>query len=146
MISYTWLLSTEQPIDKKTLFELQALLLSAGVFLNLTWKDDTPQMTIAVAEDLIKRAAALKIQEATADTPIHDTNLPVNDPPKRRRGRPSVKPTNDITLASVYHKRFMGLSMEDIAKSIGVSRRTLYRKWEKISDKNIDPDTPFSQW
>ena len=40
----------------------------------------------------------------------------------------------------------MGISVEAIAKEIGVSKRTFYRRWTQAEKLGLDPDTPFSQW
>lgn len=61
-------------------------------------------------------------------------------------GRPHARPVNDLTLGDILHKRFMNVPMESIASELGVSRRTLYRKLDAIYGKNIDENTPFSQW
>ena len=66
--------------------------------------------------------------------------------PAHKRGRPSVVPKYDITLGCVQHKRFMGISVEAIAKEIGVSKRTFYRRWTQAEKLGLDPDPPFSQW
>ena len=63
-----------------------------------------------------------------------------------KRGRPSANPKSDLTFGHVQHMRFMGISVEKIAKEIGVSKRTFYRRWMKAENKGLAPDTPFSQW
>jgi DNA invertase Pin-like site-specific DNA recombinase len=42
--------------------------------------------------------------------------------------------------------RFMGVPTENIAREIGISRRTYFRVLQQIQHKNLDPDTPFSKW
>ena len=37
-------------------------------------------------------------------------------------------------------------SVEAIAKEIGVSKRTFYRRWTQAEKLGLEPDTPFSQW
>ena len=140
MILYKWILSPDQPLNKNTLLELQTRLLVLGVFLDLSWENDRLNMTIAVPEEAAERAAALKSFDN-----ISAALIPGDDRPKRR-GRPCVRPENDITLARVRHMQFMGISAGEIAAKIGVSRRTFYRKLEQTRGKNPDPETPFSQW
>lgn len=144
MISYKWNLSPEQPFDKEALYKLQACLISAGVYLDLSWNGNAPQLSISVSEELQEKVAT---QHNRLDSSgiSKEENETAQDPSKRR-GRPSAIPGNDLTLGRVYHMRFMGTSVEAIAKEIGVSKRTFYRRFAKVSGKNLDPDTPFSQW
>ena len=80
--------------------------------------------------------------------------LPVEDQPAegkgsgrcRKRGRPTAAVKNDLTLARIHHMRFMNVPVETIAKEIGVSKRTFYRRWNQIAQLNLDPETPFSKW
>ena len=80
--------------------------------------------------------------------------LPVEDQPAegkgsgrcRKRGRPAAAVKNDLTIARIHHMRFMNVPVETIAKEIGVSRRTFYRRWNQIAQLNLDPETPFSKW
>ena len=64
----------------------------------------------------------------------------------RKRGRPAAAVKNDLTIARIHHMRFMNVPVETIAKEIGVSRRTFYRRWNQIAQLNLDPETPFSKW
>lgn len=144
MISYKWNLSPEQSSNKEALYKLQACLVAAGVYLDLSWNEDVPQLSISVPEELLEKIAAQQNGQDSSKI-SQEGNEAAQDPPKRR-GRPSVIPGNDITLGRVYHMRFMGTSAEAIAKEIGVSKRTFYRRFAKASGKNLDPDTPFSQW
>ena len=135
MVSYKWFLSSNQPLNKNTLLELQTQLLMVGIYLDLSWDNDNLQMTIAVPDEVVKAAAVQKaLEDRAANGPL------------KRRGRPSVEPENDISLASVYHMQSMGIPAKDIARKIGVSKRTFYRRLEQARRKSLDPSTPFSQW
>ena len=61
-------------------------------------------------------------------------------------GRPRASIVEDLTIADIQHARFMDTSMEEIAKRIGISRRTLYRKWNSINGLNLPSDLPYSRW
>ena len=50
MISYQWYLSPAQPFNKDELYKLQCCLYAAGVFLDLSWKDHSPVLTISAPE------------------------------------------------------------------------------------------------
>ena len=150
MISYQWYLSPDQPFNKKELFKLQYCLYAAGIYLDLSWKDGSPVMTISVPEQAPEDKSGLITEESISSNdrgPCNDA-LESLDPkaPAHKRGRPSVVPKYDITLGCVQHKRFMGISVEAIAKEIGVSKRTFYRRWTQAEKLGLDPDTPFSQW
>ena len=139
MISYQWYLSPDQPFNKKELFKLQYCLYAAGIYLDLSWKDGSPVMTISVPEQAPEDKSGLITEESISSSdsgPCNDA-LESLDPkaPAHKRGRPSVVP-----------KRFMGISVEAIAKEIGVSKRTFYRRWTQAEKLGLDPDTPFSQW
>lgn len=57
MTSYHFILNPNQPFNKDALFHLQTCLASAGIFLDLSWKDDMPWMSIYLPEDLIEKTA-----------------------------------------------------------------------------------------
>ena len=146
MISYKWTLSLDQPSNETDLSELQKYLVTAGVFLDLSWNGEAPQLTISISEKLLDKAAGQQMEIEPSDCGRNEgTAQPENDVVKQR-GRPKSVPKNDITLARVHHMRFMGVPARDIAEEIGVSRRTFYRRFEQIKYKNLDPDTPFSKW
>ena len=144
MISYKWNLSPQQPFDKKALYKLQTCLLAAGVFLDLSWNDDAPQLAISVSEEILEKVTAQQTGQDSFAAAKEENTEPQDSP--KRRGRPSVMPGNDITLGHVQHMRFMGIPAEAIAKEIGVSKRTFYRRFAQARVKHLDPDTPFSQW
>ena len=95
MISYQWFLSPEQPFNKDALYRLQYCLYAAGVYLDLSWNEGSPVMTISVPEELME----------TVDVQAQEDNPTDSDPEetpseeavrRRRRGRPSVI----VTLAT----------------------------------------------
>ena len=53
MISFKWTLSLEQPANETDLSELQKCLVTAGVFLDLSWNGEAPQLTISISEKLL---------------------------------------------------------------------------------------------
>lgn len=113
MISYQWYLSPDQPFNKKELFKLQYCLYAAGIYLDLSWKDGSPVMTISVPEQAPEDKSGLITEESISSSdsgPCNDA-LESLDPkaPAHKRGRPSVVPKYDITLGCVQHKRFMGI-------------------------------------
>lgn len=66
--------------------------------------------------------------------------------PKKRRGRPPAVPENDISVRQAEKMRSDGLSLDEIAAHIGVSRRTFFRRWDAAREKKADPEMPFSRW
>ena len=162
MISYKWYLSPDQPFNKEELFKLQYCLHAAGILLDLSWDKGSPVMSISVPEGLMEKAD----EQPPADVP---SVLSAEDRPAerkgsgrcRKRGRPTAAVKNDLTLARIHHMRFMNVPVETIAKEIGVSKRTFYRRWNQmigvskrtfyrrwnqIAQLNLDPETPFSKW
>lgn len=91
MISYQWYLSPDQPFNKKELFKLQYCLYAAGIYLDLSWKDGSPVMTISVPE------------QAPEDKSGLITFLPVTADPVMTPLRVSIQrlqPTNGDVLPS----------------------------------------------
>ena len=140
MISYQWFLSPDQPFNKEGLYKLQHCLYAAGIYLDLSWKDNSPVMTISVSEQALEERTGFPME----DGPLPDDSDccdgspgdPAANTPSRKRGRPSAKPKSDLTLGHVQHMRFMGISVEEIAKEIGVSKRTFYRRWMQAENVN----------
>ncbi len=147
MISYKWTLSAEQPFDKSTVFELQTHLAAVGVYLDLSWNDNAPQLSISVPRCVLQEETASDIeQKSTSEKNPEETPDSSKDPVQlKHRGRPLVSPENDITLGRVLHMQFMGVSAEDIAKTIGISRRTYFRILKNLDENHYDPETPFSK-
>ena len=150
MISYQWFLSPNQPFNKEELYKLQYCLYAAGIYLDLSWKDGSPVMTISVPEQAFEERAGTTMQDGPLPDDIDSCNGTPEDSvesaPSHKRGRPSANPKSDLTFGHVQHMRFMGISVEKIAKEIGVSKRTFYRRWMQAENKGLAPDTPFSQW
>ena len=145
MISFKWTLSLEQPANETDLSELQKCLVTAGVFLDLSWNGEAPQLTISISEKLLVKTVDHLHEVEPSDIVDGDSIAQPEDDVVKQKGRPKSVPKNDITLARVHHMRFMGVPARDIAEEIGVSRRTFYRRFEQIKYKNLDPDTPFSK-
>ena len=61
-------------------------------------------------------------------------------------GRPRTEVKEDLTIAQILHARFLNVPMTDIAKSMGISVRTLHRRWKAATDAHLHPDTPYSKW
>ncbi len=145
MISYQWFLSPEQPFNKDALYRLQYCLYAAGVYLDLSWNEGSPVMTISVPEELMETVDVQAQKGSPTDSDPEE--MPSEEAVRRRRrGRPSVIVKNDLTLGHVRHMRFMNNSVEKIAEEIGVSKRTFYRRWKQAEKMNIDENTPFSRW
>ena len=144
MISYNWTLSAEQPFDKNTVFELQTHLAAVGVYLDLSWNDNAPQLSISVPEKILREEES---GDAAQCSSMHTENPASSEASvsTKHRGRPLVSPKNDITLGRVLHIQFMGISSEEIAKKIGISRRTYFRILKNLNDNHYDPKTPFSK-
>ena len=144
MISYNFILDPDQPFNKDSLYRLQVCLASADIYLDLSWADNMPSMTISIPDDLPEKAAAKEAdQPDTGEEAGIGSAMPGN---AKRRGRPAVEPKNDLSLGRVRHMRFIGVPAETIAEEIGVSKRTFYRRLNQINGKNISDDTPFSKW
>ena len=99
MISYQWYLSPDQPFNKKELFKLQYCLYAAGIYLDLSWKDGSPVMTISVPEQAPEDKSGLITEESISSSdsgPCNDA-LESLDPkaPAHKRGRPSVDRERD---------------------------------------------------
>ena len=58
-----WFLSSNQPLNKNTLLELQTQLLMVGIYLDLSWDNDNLQMTIAVPDEVVKAAAQKALED-----------------------------------------------------------------------------------
>ena len=149
MISYQWYLSPGQPFNKDELYKLQCCLYAVGVFVDLSWKDGSTVLTLSAPEPASEDSSELSLEDDSPDDgdPVNisfEESAPYAHPAKR--GRPSVRPENDMTFGRVQHLRFMGVPVEAIAKEIGVSRRTFYRKWTQAQELGLAPETPFSQW
>ena len=57
-----------------------------------------------------------------------------------------VEAKEDLTIAQIQHARFLNVPMTEIAQSMGVSVRTLHRRWKAAAEAHLHPDTPDSQW
>ena len=61
-------------------------------------------------------------------------------------GRPRKEVREDLTINQIRHARFLGVPMTEIAQSLGISTRTLHRRWKAVIEEHINPETPYSKW
>lgn len=163
MLSYHWNLPLAQPEDNPPLHLIQQALFNAGFFLDFSLADGMVRLTIQEAspeggvqggsqqaENPPERSGAAPAPDAagTACGPSPDAGSPPVRPesPKKRRGRSSAVPKKDISIRQAREMRSEGLTLEEIAAHIGISRRTFFRRWRDITNGEADPDTPFSRW
>lgn len=139
MLKYKWKLSDSQPEQEIHLLQLQQALAVRSVFLDLAFQDGGIILTIAVDDTV---PAPQKYPDIAAVT--DGSSMISHD--DIHRGRPYATPSEDLTLGQVRHMRFMNVPMQTIADSLGVSKRTLYRRLQEINGKHLDENTPFSKW
>ena len=99
--------------------------------------------SLRLLNDALHKAGGQVLLENTAFGPrlileFHDE--------ARSEGRPRAEVKEDLTIAQIQHARFLDVPMTDIAKSMGISVRTLYRRWKAVTEAHLHPDTPYSQW
>lgn len=136
---YTWNLSDTQAPSSKMFSDIQVALAAMDIMLDLSLDKGTIKITLGIPDP---SAACSPQEESTPMAPIDsETSVLV-----KKYGRPSCIPVHDMTLDEVRSKRDTNTSIGDIAKEIGVSKRTFYRKWNAISNKALDGATPFSEW
>ena len=116
MISFKWTLSLEQPANETDLSELQKCLVTAGVFLDLSWNGEAPQLTISISEKLLVKTVDHLHEVEPSDIVDGDSIAQPEDDVVKQKGRPKSVPKHDITLARVHHMRFMGVPAKDIAE------------------------------
>jgi hypothetical protein len=103
MISFKWTLSLEQPANETDLSELQKCLVTAGVFLDLSWNGEAPQLTISISEKLLVKTVDHLHEVEPSDIVDGDSIAQPEDDVVKQKGRPKSVPKNDITLARVHH-------------------------------------------
>ena len=107
-------------------------------------------MTISVPEQAFEERAGTTMQDGPLPDDIDSCNGTPEDSvesaPSHKRGRPSANPKSDLTFGHVQHMRFLGISVEEIAKEFGVSKRTFYRRCLQAQELDLAPETPFSKW
>ena len=135
MMKCTWNLDGLQDSSNPPFSTFQAALAARGLMIDYSFKEGVVKLTLEIEKDW----AADNVQGNTAG---ENASSPV----PQKRGRPTCVPANDITLARVRHMRFMNIPVSEIAKEIGVSKRTFYRQWKKVMENHPDDDTPFSKW
>ena len=99
--------------------------------------------SLRLLNDVLHKSGGLARLENTAFGPrlvieLNDAAVPA--------GRPRAEVKEDLTIAQILHARFMNVPFTDIAKSMGISVRTLHRRWKAVNDAHLHPDTPYSQW
>ena len=136
----TWLLSTCQPASNPPFSSMQEKLTALGVMLDYSFVNGAIKITLECPDYCHDNAQIISNTQnpANAAESSSDTN--------RKLGRPFCEPQNDLTLGRVRHMRFMRVPVAEIAATIGVSKRTFYRKWAALNSKNVDDNTPFSKW
>ena len=156
MLSYHWNLPLAQPEDNPPLHLIQQALFNAGFFLDFSLADGMVRLTIQEAcpkgGGRGGRCQAENPPDRSGAAPAPDAAEAAGSPsgrpesPKKRRGRDFAVPKNDISIQHAREMRSEGLTLEEIAAYIGISRRTFFRRWHDIADRDADPDTPFSRW
>ena len=135
MLKYKWKLSYNQPEQEIHFLQLQQALAARSVFLDLAFQDGEITLTIAMDD---KAPAPQKDPGPAGSSLLPHDNI--------RKGRPYTAPNEDLTLAQVRHMRFINIPMQIIADTLGVSKRTLFRRLHDINGKHLDENTPFSKW
>ena len=97
MISFKWTLSLEQPANETDLSELQKCLVTAGVFLDLSWNGEAPQLTISISEKLLVKTVDHLHEVEPSDIVDGDSIAQPEDDVVKQKGRPKSVPKNDIT-------------------------------------------------
>ena len=99
--------------------------------------------SLRLLNDALHKAGGQALLESTAFGPrlvieLYNLATPA--------GRPRAEVKEDLTIAQIQHARFMNVPMTEIAKSMGISVRTLHRRWKAVTEAHLHPDTPYSQW
>lgn len=141
MLSYTWYLSEEQPVQPNTLSAIQCILASLSVFLDMKIEGGKVSLTVFVPEQLSPSSSG-KPPKCLDDLGAAGGFSTAPAP----HGRPIKLPNNDITLEQAYKMQSEGMKADDIAAFIGVSRRTFYRKLHAAKQSGVDPTAPYSKW
>ena len=155
MLDYHFNLSANQPASNPGLSILQEKLASSGILLDFTFRDGNLVLHVRIIdgtpeskepqEDLQKppengNPANPEIPGTVPQSPADHENE------KPRIGRRPIVPEHDLTLAQVRELQNRGTCLDGIARLIGVSRRTFFRKWAAVQSLSPDPETPFSKW
>lgn len=143
MLSYTWYLSKEQPVQPKTLSAIQCILASLSIFFDMKIEDGRVSLTVFVPDQLGPSSSG-KLPKCLDGLLATGGFSPA--PAPAPHGRPIKPPNNDITLEQVHKMQSEGMRADDIAAVIGVSRRTFYRKLKAAKQSGVDPTAPYSKW
>lgn len=142
MLRYTWNLATPQPQNDIPFKKIQEALMPRDVFI-YTIENGTPTLTIFIPDE----GGDVTDMDVTEKTAVSETATETENKQLPKRGRPASVPKNDLTLERILSMRRLGVSADDIAKELGVSKRTYYRGLEKLKSGGPHSyDTPFSKW
>ena len=120
MISYQWYLSPDQPFNKKELFKLQYCLYAAGIYLDLSWKDGSPVMTISVPEQAPEDKSGLITEESISSS----DSGPCNDALESLDVLPSYR--NMISLSAVCSISVLWASLSKRSRKRSVFPKELF--------------------
>jgi len=134
MLKYTVNLSADQPAQEASLMDFQIALAQEDIFLDMSLEDDKPRMHF-----YFKRKPLGKSAPADAENPPAPQAAP-------KKGRPRVAAENDISLETALLMLSTGLTAQEVADYIGVSRRTFFRRLSEAKRQRVDLCTPFSDW
>jgi hypothetical protein len=155
MLDYHFNLSTIQPASNPGLSILQEKLVSAGILMDLTFRDGSLGLHIRIMDrtpETEKPQETMQKSSEIGNSANPEIPCTVFQPPaeheseKPHMGRRPIAPKHDLTLAQVKELQNRGTGLDGIAHLIGVSRRTFFRKWAAVHRLNPDPETPFSKW
>ena len=100
MISFKWTLSLEQPANETDLSELQKCLVTAGVFLDLSWNGEAPQLTISISEKLLVKTVDHLHEVEPSDIVDGDSIAQPEDDVVKQKGRPTPWP--EFTICALW--------------------------------------------
>ena len=165
MITCVWNLANVQEAKNPPFSEIQTALSRLGIMLDFSYEKGIVSLTLAFPEisgeneksssdheELFSASSKTGSVESASsqDNKVHMEDVQSHQNPEnaalpQKRGRPSSVPSNDLTFEKVRYMRSMGVTVSEIAREIGVSKRTFYRRWRNIADSMLE-GTPFSQW
>ena len=149
MLKCTWNLSNIQNHCNPPFSVIQSSLAALGVMLDFSYDGGSISVFMEVPEPedpTPQESNGIQVMPETGvDNEESPCQLEENVSHPHKRGRPSCLPVNDLTLNHVIHMRCENIPVDEIAKEIGVSKRTFYRRWSALKP-DTPHDTPFSMW
>lgn len=143
MLKYTWNLETLQPQNDVPIKKIQEALMLRDIFIDYAIKNGTPSLTVYIPNEGDNDTDMITAEKTT----VSETGTEAENIQIPKRGRPAAVPKNDLTLERISNMRRLGVSANDIAKELGVSKRTYYRGLEKLKTGGPHScDSPFSKW